>query len=87
MKRKPLITLEQMLAARREKCNVTQAQVAQELGFSSPQYISNMERGLTHLPVKHFRKVSQLLGVPMRDMVDHRIRDERHKLIQQVKLI
>jgi transcriptional regulator with XRE-family HTH domain len=86
MKKKPFMTLEQMLAKRRLRCDITQAKVATELGFTSPQYISNMERGLTKLPEKHFRKVSQLLGVPLREMVDHRSRDMRHDLIRRVRI-
>lgn len=85
MKKKPLITLEQMLAARRKQCGVSQAVIASELGLKCTQFVSNWERNLAQLPAGYFRKVSQILGVPMREMIDHRMRDDRRRLIAKVK--
>lgn len=85
MKRKPLITLEQMLASRRKQCGLNQTVIARELGLSNGQFVSNWERNLCPMPVRYFRKVSQLLGIPIREMVDHRMRDERRRLLAKIK--
>lgn len=85
MKRK-FISLETMLKQRREAVGMTQGSLSRELGYSSPQFISNWERGQSAIPERHFRKISQLLGVPMREMVDHRCRDYRREINVNVRL-
>lgn len=47
----------------REKANLTQAGAAKALGYSSPQFISNVERGLCLLPADKIRKTAKLYKV------------------------
>lgn len=86
MKKTPLISLGQMLGQRREQVGKTQAELASALGYSTPQFVSNWERNKAPVPGKMFRRISQLLGVPMREMVDHATRDYRRDLNEKVRL-
>lgn len=50
-----------LVRAAREKQNLTQADVGYGLGYTSAQFISNVERGVASLPVKQIAPVSRLL--------------------------
>lgn len=84
MKRK-YISLEKRLKERRGECRLASSFVADQIGVDR-SFWSKVEAGRALLPVKHFRKASQLLGIPLRDMIDYRCRDERYALIRTVRL-
>lgn len=87
MKRRKIdLSLERMFMERRIQSGLSQIFIAGQLGFSSAQQISNWERGLAQIPDKHFRKLSQLLGITLRDMVDHRVNEYRRRLLRTVRL-
>ncbi|NCN41508.1 helix-turn-helix domain-containing protein [bacterium] len=46
------VKLGKFLKAQRVKAGFTQGEVASRLGYSSPQFISNIERGLSVIPLK-----------------------------------
>lgn len=46
----------------REAKGLTQAEVSDVLGFTSPQFVSNAERGLASIPRKHYKKLAKLVG-------------------------
>lgn len=54
-----------MLRSYRKKAGLTQTELAYKLGYTSPQFISNIERQLAGLPPAKFTKVSALLKIPM----------------------
>lgn len=54
-----------LIKSARVKAGLTQADLGYKLGFSSPQFISNVERGLAPLPIKHAHKLSRLLNIPV----------------------
>lgn len=67
----------------REATDLTQADVAEQLGFTSPQYISNCERGLCKLAARHLRKLAKLYGrKPIERVIDLRVGELRNKLIK-----
>jgi len=39
----------------REKADMTQAVLAEKLGYSSPQFISNVERGICKFPLERIK--------------------------------
>lgn len=41
---------------------LTQADLSKALGFSTPQFISNAERGLCQIPPRHYKKLAKLVG-------------------------
>lgn len=48
--------LSQFLLDAREKAKMTQAQVAKELGYKTPQFISNLERMIVPFPLDKAKK-------------------------------
>lgn len=49
---------------------LSQAEVADVLGYSTPQFISNWERGVSLPPYSSCKKLSKLLNVPLYQLVD-----------------
>jgi transcriptional regulator with XRE-family HTH domain len=47
---------------------LSQKDIASELGWASPQFISNIERGIVVPPISKARKLSKLLGIKQKDM-------------------
>lgn len=52
----------QIFAEARQRKGITQAVLADKLGFTSPQFISNVERDKARLPKSHLRATARLLG-------------------------
>lgn len=52
----------------REKSGLTQAEVAKTLGYSTAQFVSNWERGLSYPPLKALRTLSKLYKVNMDEL-------------------
>jgi transcriptional regulator with XRE-family HTH domain len=50
----------QHLKSMREKAELTQAAVSSKLGYSSPQFISNIERGISVAPIPLMAKMTRL---------------------------
>lgn len=55
--------LGELLRRSRERAELTQRQVSNELEYSSAQFISNFERGVTAPPLKRLVRLSELYGV------------------------
>lgn len=47
----------------RLKAGLSQGQVAEKLGYTSPQMISNAERDLSFMPLKSVKKLAKIYGV------------------------
>jgi transcriptional regulator with XRE-family HTH domain len=60
--------LSAFLKKKRVEAGLTQSEVAQELGYSSPQFISNWERGLANPPVFILRNLTKLYKVSADEM-------------------
>lgn len=56
------------LKEKRIEAGLTQSQVAGKLGYSSPQFISNWERGLANPPVFILRDLTKMYKVPADEM-------------------
>lgn len=54
----------------RKDIGLTQWQVAKKLGYESPQFVSNWERGVAELPACQFRKISKLYKIPVEVLID-----------------
>jgi transcriptional regulator with XRE-family HTH domain len=46
----------------RHAANMSQGDVAKKMGYSSPQFVSNWERGLSMPPPGSVRKLAKVLG-------------------------
>ncbi len=57
------------LKHKRETAKLTQHEVAESLGYSTPQFVSNWERGISLPPRDKLPDISKLLAVPVKEMV------------------
>lgn len=79
-----MTNLGQYLKDAREESNLTQAQVAKKLGLSSPQYISNVERGLCPVSVDQLAKLIPLYRLNPHQIVDIMVENHRSLLAKQL---
>jgi transcriptional regulator with XRE-family HTH domain len=54
----------------REKSDLTQAEVAQKLGYTSPQFVSNWERGLECPPMKVLGRLAVLYSIDTEELFE-----------------
>ncbi len=59
----------QFLKQHRVKAGLTQSDVAQRLGYTSPQFISNIERGLCSAPVKHLKDFAKMYHLDSEELI------------------
>lgn len=70
----------------REAKGLSQKDVSERLGFTSPQMISNIERGLCGFPVSRGRKLCRLLDIDFeRDLLEATFADTKARIIAQSK--
>ncbi|CAB4150011.1 HTH_XRE domain containing protein [uncultured Caudovirales phage] len=74
-----------MLLAGRVKSDLTQAHVAKKLGYTSPQFISNIERGITAIPFPLLLKLGRLYKIDRDDLIEARVDDYRAGLKKKAK--
>lgn len=55
--------LQGFLKTKREESGLTQQEVATRLGYSTAQFVSNWERGLSYPPIKAIPTISKLYKV------------------------
>ena len=61
--------LSKLLQGQRFKTSLTQKQVAQRLGYTHPQFISNWERGKSAPPLKSWQCLQELYDMSNDDVV------------------
>lgn len=64
----------------RQKAGLTQGELSKALGFTTPQYISNCERGLSVLCARHFKPIAKLCKVKVEVLVKARVEQFEQKL-------
>lgn len=69
-----------MLKEMREKAGLTQMQVAEALGYSSAQFISNWEAGKARPPLKTLPRLAKMYGVPAAKFRKMRLTEYENKL-------
>ncbi len=74
--------LGQYLKGVREQANFTQADVSGKLGYTSPQFISNIERGISVVPLKTLSRMMSIYKVSP-DTVVKIILDSQRKLLRE----
>jgi len=65
---------------KRERSGLSQSEVAHELGYSSPQFISNFERGLCSPPLPALRELVDLYRLSRREVVDVLLKQQKRYL-------
>ncbi|MEN0059669.1 MAG: helix-turn-helix transcriptional regulator [Bdellovibrio sp.] len=56
------------LKDKRIKSGLSQKEVADKLGYTTPQFVSNWERGMSAPPIEVLKKLSDLYDVPSEEM-------------------
>lgn len=64
---------------------MSQSQVSEFLGWNGPQFISNIERGVTNLPLKYVNKICYLLQIERSQFFDCWMSDQRNKFESHTK--
>ncbi len=61
------------LKARRVKAGLTQGAVAEAIGYTTPQFISNWERGLSYPPLTALTSLSEIYQVSVQALTNKMI--------------
>lgn len=69
----------------REKAGLTQREVSDALGYTTPQFISNVERGRCRFPVEKLPKLKRLYRLSNDQVVDMIMVDEKRGLLKHFK--
>lgn len=67
---KQVKTLSEFLKEKRNHVGLSQKDVADKLGYSSAQFISNWERGLSSPPMHTLKKLAEMYNVNVDEMFD-----------------
>ena len=68
MKKNKSTQYSEFLFACRINANMSQLELAQKLGYSSGQFVSNIERGTVGLPLKKIKKFCRALKLKDKDI-------------------
>lgn len=78
------VTVGVHLKEARLKTNLTQKDVADALGLSSPQFISNFECGIALPSLRNLRLLVKLYGMDVKELLDLIVEVERQKLLEAI---
>ena len=73
-------TLNDYLRQKRVDSGLSQLDVARELGYSSPQFVSNWERGLVSPPLETIAVLIDLYKIPASEVVGKILEETRDYL-------
>ncbi|MGE4132133.1 MAG: helix-turn-helix domain-containing protein [Bdellovibrionales bacterium] len=69
----------------RERAGLTQREVSEALGYTTPQFVSNVERGRCRFPVEKLSKLKKLYRVSNDQIVDLVMLDEKRGFARHFK--
>jgi transcriptional regulator with XRE-family HTH domain len=67
---KKKITLADFLKQQRAAAGLSQGDVADKFGYSTPQFISNWERGVSRPPINVLKKIGELYKISAEDLFE-----------------
>lgn len=68
MKQKNMLA--DFLKEKRVAAGLSQKDVADKLGYSTPQFISNWERGVSHPPINALKKLGEMYKISADDLFE-----------------
>ena len=68
------------LRRKREAAGYTQSEIAKRLGYSSPQFISNFERGLCSPPLKNLKALVKVYRMDPKEVIHLILKEQEHVL-------
>lgn len=69
----------------REKAGLTQKDVSEALGYTTPQFISNVERGRCRFPVEKLPKLKRLYRLSNDQVIEMIMGEEKQGLLRHFK--
>lgn len=77
--------LAELLAEKRIAANLTQKEVAEQLGYETAQYVSNWERGISQPPVQSLKKIAYLYRTSAQELFETFLLNTVHKTQNDLK--
>lgn len=74
------VRLGTLLKEKRIEKGITQMSLARDLGYSSPQFVSNWERGMCSPAFDTLPTVCKILGIPKKEIIEIIIDETRSEL-------
>lgn len=68
--------LKNVLRTSRLKAGLSQAETADKLGYSTPQFISNWERGVSRPPIRSLKKLASLYKMSAEGLFEEILKEE-----------
>ncbi|MBY0315669.1 MAG: helix-turn-helix domain-containing protein [Bdellovibrionales bacterium] len=72
------------LREKRVGLGIAQIEVSKALGFTSPQYVSNWERGLAPPPSKSLKAIAEILGIDKKELIRVLMKMEEEYLLANI---
>lgn len=69
-----------LIKSYRELANLSQAELAKKLGYTSPQFVSNIERGLSEMPTKKLKLLQKVLNIPTQKLIAMKLKPIKERL-------
>lgn len=69
----------------REKAGLTQREVSEALGYSTPQFVSNVERGRCRFPIQKLPRLKKLYRISAEQVIGLILAEERENLLKVFK--
>lgn len=66
----------------RERAGLTQNEVSRALGYSTPQFISNVERGRCRFPIQKLSRIRKLYRMSVEQVVELVVKEEKSGLLK-----
>lgn len=71
-----------LIRSYREASGLTQGEVTKKLGYTSPQYLSNQERGLSAVPDKKINALCATIKMPVKVLMRAKLNARKQELEQ-----
>lgn len=73
------------LREKRQNVGLSQAKVARILGYSTAQFVSNWERGLSEPPIGTLKTLAKLYSIPIEEMFNVVLKSTIRKVTEDLK--
>lgn len=86
MKKKIPTRTADLIKASRKAQGLSQGEMAFRMGYKSPQFISNVERGLCGVPVNSFKTMAKVLKIDIYNIYWAHVRDYAYDIKRKLRI-
>ena len=79
------VNLGKFLKDKREAAGLSQKEVADKLGYTTPQFVSNWERGVSQPPLKTLKKIGEMYKVSSDELFNITLSHTLHEVTTDLK--